>query len=341
MNILLLGANGFIGSHLSDYILAHKPSWKITALDKHENNLAACIGKPNFTLHKGDLRLEREWIEKQVQQCDVVLPLVAIANPALYVENPIAVFELDFEANMHVVRMCVKHQKRIIFPSTSEVYGMSMDTPYDEQTSRLVTGPIHKERWIYSTCKQLMDRVIWAYGARDGLPFTLIRPFNWFGPRQDNVWVRGKANRVVTQFLSNILHGDTITLIDGGGQKRCFLYIDDAIEALCAVIENKNGCADGRIFNIGAPGNELSIKALADALLDTLSAVSGFADIRSKVKIVETKGTEFYGQGYQDIESRIPSIAAAQKHLGWQPRTNMQEALRATVAHCLANRPIT
>ena len=172
-----------------------------------------------------------------------MLPLAAIANPATYVNDPLSVFELDFEANLEIVRLCVKHKKRLIFPSTSEVYGMSADSPYDEETSTLVTGPIAKERWIYSCSKQMMDRVIYAYGKHHGLPFTLFRPFNWFGPGLDNVWVRDKSNRVVTKFLSNILHKKDLVLVDGGGQKRCFLYIDDAIEAMMKIIENKNDCA--------------------------------------------------------------------------------------------------
>jgi nucleoside-diphosphate-sugar epimerase len=269
----------------------------------------------------------------------VVLPLAAIANPALYVQNPLRIFELDFEANLAIVRLCVKHQKRIVFPSTSEVYGMSADLPYDEETSGLTTGPIHKQRWIYSTCKQLMDRVIYAYGERDGLPYTLFRPFNWFGPRQDDVWKRGPSNRVVTQFIGNILHGDPITLVDGGAQKRCFLYIDDAIEGLARIIENKGGAADKRIFNLGDPEAELSIRQLLEMMLNVVGGFKGYGDARQKVKITEQKGTEFYGAGYQDLPSRVPSIENARKYLGWEPKTGLREALKATVAFCLEQRP--
>src|SRR5262249_37946433 len=153
----------------------------------------------------------------QVKQVDVVMPLAAIATPATYVSDPIAVFELDFEANLAVVRDCVKHKKRLIFPSTSEVYGMSDDLPYDEENSRLVTGPINKHRWIYSCSKQMMDRVIYAYGTRGDLRFTLFRPFNWMGPGLDNVWAnKGKSSRVVSQFLSDIFHNRDIQLVGGG-----------------------------------------------------------------------------------------------------------------------------
>ena len=120
------------------------------------------------------------------KKCDVVLPLVAIATPASYTREPLRVFELDFEANLDIVRKCVRYGKRVLFPSTSEVYGMSSDASFDEENSNLVLGPIHKQRWIYSCSKQLLDRVIYAYGQQQGLHFTLFRPFNWIGPKLDD-----------------------------------------------------------------------------------------------------------------------------------------------------------
>jgi len=337
--ILILGAGGFIGSNLSEYILKHR-DWDIIAMDMNAAKLGHCLGNPRFHFTEGSILERKDWVEQQVKACDVVLPLVAIANPAVYVQNPLAVFELDFEANLDIVRHCVKHKKRIIFPSTSEVYGNSADTPYDEETSNLTVGPIHKERWIYSCSKQMMDRVIYAYGQHHGLQFTLFRPFNWFGPGLDDVWnMKGNASRVTSKFLSNIVHKRDITLIDGGGQKRCFLYIDDAIEALVKIIENKDGAADGRIFNIGHPGNEASVKELADMLLDIVGEFPGYKDIRSQIKIVTTKGEEYYGAGYQDIETRVPKVENAKKYLSWKPTTPMREAVKKTVEYYMRQAP--
>ena len=330
--ILIIGANGFIGSNLSDYIIAHR-DWEIYAIDLGDDKLKNCLLSPRFHFLKGDIKQNKDWIEAHVQKCDMVLPLAAIANPATYVDNPLAVFELDFEANLEIVRMCVKHHKRLIFPSTSEVYGMSSDSPYDEETSRLVTGPINKERWIYSCSKQMLDRVIYAYGRHQNLPFTLFRPFNWFGPGLDNVWVRGKSNRVVTKFLSNILYHQNIVLIGGGNQKRCFLYIDDAIEAMISIIENKNDCASNRIFNIGHPGNEASIIELADVMLSVMSEFKGYENIRSEVKITEASGEEYYGVGYQDIDTRVPNIKHATAQLGWTPKISLREGIHKTIAY--------
>ncbi len=338
MKLLILGANGFIGSNLSEYILKNR-DWQIEAMDLRDDKLAHCLGNPRFHFTQGDMLKSGEWIEGKIKSCDAVLPLVAIANPALYVKDPLAVFELDFEANLAVVRMCIKHKKRIIFPSTSEVYGISPDIPYDEEESTLATGPIHKERWIYSCSKQLMDRVIYAYGAHHGLDFTLFRPFNWFGPKLDNVWDEKASSRVVSQFLSNILHKKDITLVGGGAQERCFLYIDDAIDALVRIIENKDGCAKGRIFNIGHPGNEASIAELADMMLDVISGFKGYEHIREQLKIIAAPGEEYYGKNYQDVVKRVPKIDNAAKYLGWKPATPLRDAVEKTICYYLGNQP--
>lgn len=339
MKLLVLGANGFIGSHVSDYVLKHRSDWRITAMDLSDGHLKTCLAHKNFSFKKGDITKERGWIEAQVKACDIVLPLVAIANPATYVQNPLAVFELDFEANLEIVRHCVKYKKRIVFPSTSEVYGMSPDIPYNEETSRLVTGSIAKERWIYSCSKQMMDRVIYAYGQHYGLRFTLFRPFNWFGPRLDSVWEEGKASRVVSQFLSNIFHKRGIVLVGGGAQKRCFLYIDDAIRALVTILDNNSSCADGRIFNIGDPGSEASIAELAEMMINLVGECPGYENIRSEVNIATVKGEEHYGKGYQDVERRVPDIGNAKTQLGWTPSVSLREGLKKTIDYYLANRP--
>lgn len=334
-SVLILGANGFIGSHLSEYLLAHR-DYEVYAMDLHDTHLGECIKHPRYHFTKGNITVDTDWVKQHVHKCDVILPLVAIANPALYVKNPLAVFELDFVANLDIIRTCVEYQKRVIFPSTSEVYGLSPDLPYDEETSTLVTGPIHKERWIYSCSKQLMDRVIYAFGGHRGLDFTLFRPFNWFGPRLDNVQdAESASSRVVTQFLSNIIHRRDIVLVGGGEQRRTFLYVSDAIDALTRVIDNKDGEASGRIFNIGHPQNDISIAELAEHMLTIASSFKGYENIRKEIKIVSQPGEAYYGKGYQDVTLRVPKIENARAHLGWSPSTAVEEGLRRTIGYYL------
>src|SRR6516165_9208499 len=184
LKIMILGANGFIGSALTSAILEKRP-WEVYGIDLSDNKLGDLPKNDRFHFVEGDITINKEWVEYHVKKCDVVVPLVAIANPAQYVTHPLRVFELDFEANVDVVRYCVKYNKRLLFPSTSEIYGMSPDAVLDEETSPLVYGPINKQRWIYAACKQLLDRVIYAYGVRDNLDYTLFRPFNFIGPNLD------------------------------------------------------------------------------------------------------------------------------------------------------------
>jgi len=234
------------------------------------------------------------------------------------------------------VRMCVRYKKRVLFPSTSEVYGMSNDAEFDEETSNLVLGPIQKQRWIYSCSKQLLDRVIHAYGMQQGLRYTLFRPFNWIGPKLDNILEHKEgSSRVVTQFIGNILRGNDIQLVDGGAQRRSFTYIDDGIDALTRIIENKNGCADGRIFNIGNPTNDVSVRELAETLIALIRGYPKYAALSDKVRLVTVDSGAYYGQGYQDILTRVPSIRNAEKYLGWRPTTDLKTALTKTLDYHL------
>src|SRR5216684_1332397 len=335
LKVLILGVNGFIGNSLTQHILERK-DWEVYGMDMMDNKLGGCLNHERFHFVDGDITINREWIEYHVKKCDVVLPLVAIATPATYMLDPLRVFELDFEANLDIVRKCLRYKKRVLFPSTSEVYGMCSDSAFDEETSNLVLGPIHKQRWIYSCSKQLLDRVIYAYGEQQGLQFTLFRPFNWIGPKLDDIREpKEGSSRVLTQFISNILRGKDIQLVDGGAQRRSFTYIDDGVDALLRIIENRDGCADGRIFNLGNPANDMSIRELAETLVALIKTYPKYARLAENVKIVAVKSDDYYGKGYQDILTRVPSIKNAQRYLGWTPTTDLKTALRKTLEYHL------
>jgi UDP-4-amino-4-deoxy-L-arabinose formyltransferase / UDP-glucuronic acid dehydrogenase (UDP-4-keto-hexauronic acid decarboxylating) len=257
---------------------------------------------------------------------------VAIATPIEYTRNPLRVFELDFEENLRIIRYCVKYKKRVIFPSTSEVYGMCDDEEFDEDTSRLILGPINKQRWIYSASKQLLDRVIWAYGQQQGLKFTLFRPFNWLGPRLDTLEAaRIGSSRAITQLILNLVEGTPLLLIDGGEQKRCFTDVTEGVECLFRIIENDGGRCDGGIFNIGNPNNEASIRELAELLVGKFER----HELRNRfpplagIKKIESKA--YYGDGYQDVTHRRPSIENAIKKLAWRPVISLEESVERTL----------
>lgn len=331
MNVLILGVNGFIGHHLTKRILA-ETDWSVYGMDLSDDRLGKALDNSRFHFIEGDISINREWIEYHIKKCNVVLPLVAIATPKLYVKDPLAVFHLDFEMNLNIIRHCVKYHKRVVFPSTSEVYGACPDDEFKEDESFLVVGPIRKERWIYSASKQLLDRVIYAYGTRGNFDFTLFRPFNWVGPRLDSLYAAKEgSSRVVTQFIAELLLKRPLKLVDGGMQKRCFTYVDDGIAALLKILENKDNLCKNEIINIGHPQNECSVKELAILLKKIFMSHPEHVNDCEYSEIVEISAETYYGKGYQDIYSRKPSILKARELLDWTPSIGLEEALQRTL----------
>lgn len=328
MKVLILGVNGFIGHHLGRRII-ETTDWEVYGMDMWSDRVAELLDHPRFSFYEGDITINREWVEYHIRKCDAILPLVAIATPATYVTAPLDVFELDFEANLPLVRQCVKHRKRLVFPSTSEVYGMCRDEAFDPYASELVLGPISKPRWIYSCSKQLLDRVIWSYGDRDGLDFTLFRPFNWIGSGLDSIDTpKEGSSRVVTQFLGHIVRGEDISLVDGGRQRRAFTHVSDGVDALMAILRNEGGKATGQIYNVGNPANDHSIRELAEMMLALAAEYDEYRDSAAKVRLVEVRSEAYYGKGYQDIMTRVPKIENTCRDLDWEPKVPMEEALR-------------
>jgi nucleoside-diphosphate-sugar epimerase len=325
--LLILGVNGFIGHHLSRRVLS-STDWQIFGMDMQSERITPFLGDPRMRFFEGDITINREWIEYHVKKSDVVLPLVAIATPATYVKEPLRVFELDFEANLYIVRLCVKHGKRVLFPSTSEVYGMCRDEQFDPYSSELVYGPIEKQRWIYACSKQLLDRVIYAYGSERKLDFTLFRPFNWIGSGLDSMHTAKEgSSRVITQFLGHIARGEEVRLVDGGNQRRCFTDVSDGIDALMRIIENRDGRASGQIYNIGNPDNNYSVRELANMMVDMAKTFPEYRANAERVRITDTTASAYYGKGYQDVENRTPKIDNTKADLGWAPKVAMREAV--------------
>ncbi len=325
--VLIIGVNGFIGHHLASRILK-TTDWHIYGMDMNSERIAGLLNEPRFHFFEGDITINREWIAYHIKKCDVILPLVAIATPSTYVKEPLRVFELDFEANLPIIRAAVEYKKRLIFPSTSEVYGMCGDEAFDPYESNLVYGPINKPRWIYACSKQMMDRVIAAYGQQYGFDYTLFRPFNWIGSGLDSINSNKEgSSRVLTQFLGHIVRGETIKLVDGGKQKRSFTHIDDGIDALMTIIENKNGIATGKIYNIGNPANNFSVRELANDMLALAAKYPEYAEPAKKVKLIDVTANDYYGSGYQDVQNRVPKIDNTCEELNWKPKITMKDAL--------------
>jgi nucleoside-diphosphate-sugar epimerase len=331
--ILITGVNGFIGSKLTEALLSLENNFKIIGIDIFSNRVASFLAEKKIEYHNVNLmKTNNSFLESCIEKADIVIPLAAIALPEIYLKNPIKIFELDFESNVKIIKLCVKYSKRIIFPSTSEVYGLSLDELFNEETTNLVTGPINKQRWIYSSTKQLMDRLIYAYGAMNNLDYTIFRPFNWIGPKLDNFELKKDmpTSRVVPKMIFDAVYDRKITLIGGGLQRRCFTDIDDAIPCLLAIIQNKSSAASKEIFNIGNPLNNISISHLASLIARELqkSTNNSFPNI----ELISVNSEQALGKYYQDVQQRIPDITKAKQKLGFNPRIMIKESIAKIIA---------
>ena len=203
----------------------------------------------------------------------------------------------------------------------------------------MVYGPIDKQRWIYACSKQLLDRVIYAYGVRDNIDYTLFRPFNWIGPKLDNVFEQKEgSSRLFTQFISNVIYQKPIQLVDGGKQSRSFTFIDDGIDALLRIIENKDGRASRQIFNLGNPKNDVSVEQLAKFIIAAFKHYPEYREHAANAKVVKVSSGKYFGKYYQDIQKRVPSIANVRKQLGWNPKVDLKTAIRLTLDYHLAHK---
>lgn len=203
-----------------------------------------------------------------------------------------------------------------------------------EDESPCIFGPIEKQRWSYACAKQLIERLIYAEGAENGMEFTIVRPFNWIGPRMDFIpGIDGPSEgvpRVLACFSNNLLRHEPLKLVDGGVSQRTFVYIKDAIEAVMLMIENP-ARANGHIFNVGNPNNEVTVRQLAEMMTDVYSKVSGEPSLEEPT--VDVSSQEFYGAGYDDSDKRIPDMTIIHKQLGWDPKTSLWDLLESTLTY--------
>jgi nucleoside-diphosphate-sugar epimerase len=333
MKILILGVNGFIGNALAKRLLKKKID--VYGFDLFNFNIVDILEKKNFFFKRGNIFNSHKYLQSLIKKVDIVVPLIAIATPNVYIKDPLRIFHLDFEENLKIIKICAKYNKRIIFPSTSEVYGMNNEKKFDEYDSNLVLGPITKNRWIYSCSKQLLDRVLMAMTEKKMIKSTIFRPFNWIGPNLDTLKNAQLGNgRVLTIFINKLLKNENINLVNGGYQKRSFTYIDDGINALMKIILGNQNYLNGRIYNIGNPKGNISIKKLCQKTIKLYNKIS---IKKYKGKVINISEDKFYGKSYQDMKLRIPNIDRARKELGWKPITSINESLIKTLKSYITN----
>ena len=340
MKVLILGCGGFIGSHLINEMLKDD-KFSITGIDVTDYKIKEHLYYPKFKFIKSDV-YKYEHLRAAIRDHDLVIFLASICNPALYIKDPIGTINSNFTQPVRIVDLCTKYRTWLITFSTCEVYGRTISSYIgddysnpdfyiqDEETTPYLLGPLQNQRWSYSNAKQLLDRYIYANGDHWCLPYTIIRPYNFFGSRMDYIPEHDGFGvpRVLACFMKALLDREPIKLVDGGEQYRTITYIDDAIEAIMTIINNPDK-SQGNIFNIANPENETTIRGLAEVTRSVYADISG--DENYKTHPIESVDSgKFYGRGYEDCDRRVPNIDRI-KALGWEPKTNLENTMRKTL----------
>lgn len=334
-NITILGGGGFLGSHLARALLDGS-GCLVRVVDRSMDKLPEThprLEKIEASINDGDL------VDDVVGWSDIIVSATAICNPAVYNTDPTAVIHANFTHIEPLVRRCARRGNRLIHFSTCEVYGHPERSPsgkilpMNEDATPLTMGPISMERWSYAAAKQLLERLIHGYGRHEGLDYTIVRPFNVIGPRMDYMpGVDGEGTpRVLACFMRSLLFGEPMRLVDGGRARRAFSYVSDFTDAVVRIVERPEACRR-QIINIGCPDNDITIRDLAMRLRDKYAAVCK----KPLSDIVSVSAGEFYGEGYEDVERRIPDIAKARALLDWEPRTAVDEMLEPIIEDYVA-----
>jgi len=318
MKVLITGGTGFIGSHLAhahlergDSVLSLDTASTAKVLDVRSN--PAFAGR--FQYVKGSV-LDYTLLDGLMRRADLVYHHAAVVGVEHYVDDPFGVLDVNVNGTQNVLRAAFHNGVKVVFASTSEIYGKSTSVPFREDGDR-VLGPTSIDRWCYSTSKAAGEHFCFAYGKL-GVPVVVVRYFNLYGPKLDKI----DRGRVMTIFLGQLLRGEPITIVNDGRQTRAFTYIDDGVRATMAA-----GLVDGAvggIFNIGTD-RETTILELAKAMLKEFGR-----DPEDPKNFVFKKQEEVYGRSYQDIDRRVPDVTRMKTILGVTAKVTLEEGVHRT-----------
>ncbi len=316
MHYLITGGAGFIGSHLTEYLLAKKH--RVTIVDNLStgsfSNLSGVADHPELRTIFGSV-LEKDLIEPIVREVDAVYHLASAVGVRLIMDRPIETIETTFHGTDVVLRYASRYRKKVLFTSSSEVYGKSEDVPFREDGDRL-EGPTTLHRWAYACTKALDEFLVLAHYKTTGLPVVVVRLFNTVGPRQSSQY-----GMVIPRFAEAALLHQPLTVYGDGGQKRCFCHIDDVTCALDLVM-TKAECT-GKVVNIGSD-EEVTIALLAERIIDA-------AKSKSKIHFIPYEQA-FPDGGFEDMKRRMPSLERIKKLTGWSPKKKLQDVIRDVIA---------
>ena len=302
MKILITGGAGFIGSHLADKL--HSQGHEITVIDDlstgRYQNVAHLEGTERFRLII-DTVLNVKLMEELVREADQVFHMASAVGVKLIMEHPVKTIETIFRGTDVVLGFCSRYRKRVLIPSTSEVYGKSTQVPFCEDND-IIKGSTSKHRWAYACAKELDEFLALAHWRESRLPVAVVRLFNTVGPRQT-----GRYGMVVPNLVKAAVRGEPLIVHGDGEQSRCFGHVLDVIEGLTRVIETP--ACFGQVVNIGN-AEEVTIKQLAEKAI-------ALTESTSEIKYIPYE--EAYGEGFEDMRRRVPSLEKAKRLIGYEP----------------------
>lgn len=310
MKILITGGAGFVGSHIADKLIAQ--GHEITVIDDlstgRYSNVAHLEDGPNFRLVI-DTVLNEKLMEELIRETDHVYHMASAVGVKLIMDHPVKTIETIFRGTHVVLAFCSRYRKRVLIPSTSEVYGKGASVPFKEEDD-LLTGATDKHRWAYACAKTLDEFLALAHWKETRLPVVVVRLFNTVGPRQT-----GHYGMVVPRFVKAALDGKPIVVHGDGTQSRCFGHVHDVVEGLTKLLE-KPECF-GQVINLGSR-EEVTIKSLAERAIELTKS-------SSVIRYVPYE--EAYGEGFEDMRRRVPSIEKAERMIGYKPTRTLNDII--------------
>jgi UDP-glucose 4-epimerase len=315
MKILITGGAGFIGSHLADKLLGD--GHDITVIDNlstgRYQNVAHLEDHEQFHLIIDSVLNER-LMEELIRETDRVYHMASAVGVRLIMERPVQTIETIFRGTDVVLGFCSRYRKRVLIPSTSEVYGKGISVPFNEEDD-LLTGATDKHRWAYACAKTLDEFLALAHWKETRLPVVVVRLFNTVGPRQT-----GQYGMVVPRFVQAALRNEPVEIHGDGTQARCFVHVLDVVEALVRLLEEPN--CYGEVINLGSD-EEVTIKELAERAIE-LS--------KSKSEIRYIPYEQVYGDGFEDMRRRVPGLDKARRLIGFRPTRTLNDIINDVAA---------
>jgi UDP-glucose 4-epimerase len=314
MRVFITGGAGFIGSHLTDALIARGDA--VTILDNLTTGSATNIAhlKGKIELVQGDIR-DGALIEKLMAPADLVLHMAAALGVNTILEKTIESVSVNFTGSEVVLNAATKLEKRIIIASTSEIYGKNPEQPLHEESDRVVGAP-QKIRWTYSDAKALEEAIAHSLHTTEGLKVTTVRLFNTVGPRQT-----GRYGMVLPRFVQAALANEPITIYGDGSQSRVFCHVHDAVKAILALAATDSTIGD--VFNVGGVG-ETTMKELAEKIITRTNSTS---------TITYTPYIDAYPAGFEDMQRRVPDITKIKNTINWSPANTLDSIIDDVASH--------